>query len=405
LTAAAGATTITVGATAQMAVDQLVMIEPGTTNAEPAIVTAVNSGTTVTLQGFGGASNNTFAKTHTQPFTVSAKVVRQVAVLGDPQNHAQLANVNTSGSLQTTINKICATETTTQLAANATYTGPWIDTSLDGTIYVTATAYVQSSGSAANGWKLQVCDDTANANTLVTIYTASVFTGAMQVISAPIYARYYRFTYTNSATATTTLLEISRVGYTTPPYTLSSAAGASSYTNPPILSVQGATNGTQLTVNVNNALTKGFQGATGLMTQNMKDSGRTRLTLHALNVTGIVSETMFTTLNQNKAGTATTGVSTYTVTAAKTLRLQNITLSLSGTTAGTCSIRMRQTNATGALEQGWFLNYVSTTAFPDRIQYDFPDGYEFAAGTVLCFTMQCSVTTVSPSITVTGFEY
>lgn len=77
------------------------------------------------------------------------------------------------------------------------------------------------------------------------------------------------------------------------------------------------------TVTVNNALTKGTQGTVGLSTQDLKDAGRTYVVLVATGVAGVTTEALFS-FQQNKGGTVTQSVTSYTITSGKTLRIQGL---------------------------------------------------------------------------------
>jgi hypothetical protein len=98
-------------------------------------------------------------------------------------------------------------------------------------------------------------------------------------------------------------------------------------------------------------LTKATQGSTGFSTQDLKDAGRSARTIlldgFAIAAT---TETLHTLSFSTDNGTATTGTS-YSVTAAKRLRIQQIVGTLhtiaGNTTAVTCIIRVRA-NAAGA---------------------------------------------------------
>lgn len=65
------------------------------------------------------------------------------------------------------------------------------------------------------------------------------------------------------------------------------------------------------------ALTKGSQAATGFSTQDLKDSGRTQITLYVDSVSGITTEAL-ATLNITKGDAAQSTATSYTVTAGKT---------------------------------------------------------------------------------------
>lgn len=99
-------------------------------------------------------------------------------------------------------------ESTTLLAANATFTGAWHDSIADGTCYVTATEFSAQVG-AANGLVIQECDDISGAsipvanltrNATFSTTTAATLNRCYSVIKC----RYWRIVYTNGATLQTT---------------------------------------------------------------------------------------------------------------------------------------------------------------------------------------------------------
>ena len=167
------------------------------------------------------------------------------------------------------------------------------------------------------------------------------------------------------------------------------------------------------------AITKGTQGATGVTTQDLKDAGRSArtLTLDSFAIASAV-ETIMTMSYSTDNGTLTTGTS-YQVTAAKRLRIQQITLGLQtitgNTTAASIIIRVRALAGGAALVsspvQAVYSLPGSATAFMgSSITIPFPDGWEFVAGTGIAITATCAgfVTTTSApklDIAITGFEY
>lgn len=98
------------------------------------------------------------------------------------------------------ISKITTIETTTPLAANGVFTGPWHDSSADGTVFVSLASFSNVTA-AANGIVLQETDDTTNANLFHTINSLGANTAnALQKMYGVIRNRYWRVTYTNGAT-------------------------------------------------------------------------------------------------------------------------------------------------------------------------------------------------------------
>lgn len=167
------------------------------------------------------------------------------------------------------------------------------------------------------------------------------------------------------------------------------------------------------------AITKGTQGATGVTTQDLKDAGRSARTLtldsFAIAATG---ETIMTMSYSTDNGTLTTGTS-YQVTAAKRLRIQQITLGLHTVTGNTAAasilIRVRALAAGTAIVsspmQAMFsLPGAATANLASSITIPFPDGWEFVAATGIAITATCAgfvTTTAAPKldIAVTAYEY
>lgn len=78
-------------------------------------------------------------------------------------------------------------------------------------------------------------------------------------------------------------------------------------------------------------LTKGTQGTTGFSVQDLKDAGRTYITLYAQLITGVTTEAL-ATFTKNVGGTTTTGQTAYTITSGKTFKIQALTVQINNTT-------------------------------------------------------------------------
>lgn len=161
------------------------------------------------------------------------------------------------------------------------------------------------------------------------------------------------------------------------------------------------------------AVAKGTQGATGVPTQDLKDSGRTAVVLNASGIATIVAATLVT-VQKYVAGTVTTGVTEYVVTAGKTLRVQSIVITFRPTTPSTtvtfvsCTWSFRRgtvtLTATSSLV-GTATGMVTTNTPSIIIDFDVADGLEFAAGDHIGFTQASSATTGTFDLTLIGFEY
>ncbi len=158
------------------------------------------------------------------------------------------------------------------------------------------------------------------------------------------------------------------------------------------------------------AITKGAQSATGITTQDLKDSGRVKKMFSsnfaAATIEGLIS---LTPITDGVAGTAAT---TFTVTAGKRLRIQSISLTVRNVAAAQQSVlvHMRQTN-TGAVATTSPLIVTLAAASPSAVanivgfaEVSFPDGMEFS-GTEQIGVSQVGTATLNNVITIIGYEY
>jgi hypothetical protein len=161
------------------------------------------------------------------------------------------------------------------------------------------------------------------------------------------------------------------------------------------------------------ATAKGTQGGTFAPVQQPKDSGRTYLTLTANRVTGVAAAALLT-LTQNKGGTTSSSTS-YTVTTGKTLRIQNVSATVRGssTAAAVNGVVALLTAASGIATTSPALIVLdvpavaNTSAAGDGGQVDLPipDGLEIAAGQQIALSQSCSTTSSTVSVTLIGYEY
>lgn len=166
------------------------------------------------------------------------------------------------------------------------------------------------------------------------------------------------------------------------------------------------------------ALTKGTQGATGFSTQDLKDAGRTLVTLTADAVTPAASETLIT-VAKLVGDTVTAGVTTYAVTSGKTLRIQGLSLSLVSSTTTVNKVRVRlRTLSSGAClatspvvatwELAWPTAVAAVVANSPGVSRDltFPDGLEFSGATRnVCLSAIAAAANGTLSVSLLGFEY
>lgn len=288
--------------------------------------------------------------------------------------------------------------TTTQLAASATFTG-----TIESVINQQSASIIMTSDKAGTLVFTEYIDaaGTRTSRTTTTAITANVPYSRSFVLNG----NYFRVVFTNSAGAATTTLNINTAYGTIPS---STALG----------------NG-QVSLDEVNGLpfsttTKAVQATNFLPTQNTFDSGRSSRTINldsfAVTATTEVLNTMsYSTDN----GTVTTGTS-YTVTAAKRLRIQSITGMIhtiaGNTTSIMCLVRIRINNAGAALVTSpvQFVMALSGTAVPNGasgpVSISIPNGYEVIAGAGIGVTTTCPgfvATTAAPKVdlSITGFEY
>ena len=166
---------------------------------------------------------------------------------------------------------------------------------------------------------------------------------------------------------------------------------------------------------VGGTLTKGTQGATGFSVQDLKDSGRTYLTLTATATAGVTAEALLS-MSQNKGGTVTAAVSSYTITNGKTLRIQAITISVRAAAAAVpfsrVTLRSNTAGATTATSNVVFqcpevFGISATSGVGGQISVDIPDGLEIAGNVTISIGLSHldSVATAIINFTLCGYEY
>jgi hypothetical protein len=146
-------------------------------------------------------------------------------------------------------------------------------------------------------------------------------------------------------------------------------------------------------------------------------SARTLVTLTADAVTPAASDTLVT-VAKLVGDTTTSGVTTYAVSAGKTLHLQTLTISLTSSTTTINKVRVRlRTLSSGACiatsplvatyEVAWMSPTTPVANAPGAsITVDFPDGMEFSGATRnVCFSAIGAAANGTLTITAVGFEY
>ncbi len=156
-----------------------------------------------------------------------------------------------------------------------------------------------------------------------------------------------------------------------------------------------------------NSVVKGAQAANALGTQDLKDSGRTYVTLVLNGVSGVTSEALATmTIN---FGGVTTSNTQYTVSAGKTFRIQSISFEVQATvaSAGSVVINLRA-GSTVSTSSGILCHMSAASAAKGAsglANQSFPDGLEIASGQQVGISQIATVTTTTIDVTVVGFEY
>lgn len=160
----------------------------------------------------------------------------------------------------------------------------------------------------------------------------------------------------------------------------------------------------------NAATAKGVQPVAAIPTQDLKDSGRTSITLYADRVAGVAAEALMT-LSINKAGTVTTGAS-YTVTNGKIFRIQSLNAEILNTTtvANRVLVRVRVaptvlvTSPIVAMAMAAASAALAASGATDPHSY--PDGIEIQGGQQIGVSQLSTVTTAGiVSVTIVGYEY
>lgn len=345
----------------------------------------------------------------TEASAANNTAARQIMAIGDPSTATGVAAVNSNQQLLVSSTRTSVTDTTAAIANGANFTASWSDASLDGAQWLAITLFVSVSGSGQ--LYLDQSNDTSNTNNTVTWrLTSFLNSGAPYFYVVPVWLRYYRLRIVNGSGGSLTPTLTHSIGQGPIPPAASSAFISTGFDG--FLLPSGAApvyqTGGPWAVQAP-SITKGTQGATGLTVQDLKDSGRTRVAFHCTGIASVVSETVLT-CSKNVGGTETTGVTTYTVTAGKTLRIQSLRFSIrfatpSGTvTFANATLRLREASVTGAQVIVQSMENPSNLDNQAEIR-DFPDGLEFPAGTVLNFTQVASATTLLIDAGFIGYEY
>jgi len=314
--------------------------------------------------------------------------------------------------------------TTVALAANGVFTGTLEDVTQYASITV---SLIASQASATDGLQIQQSPDGTNWDVSDT-YTIPAATG--KTFGAQIVARYFRIVYTNGATiqASFRLQTIFHEKQLVTSVIKPQDGRSNENDFQEVMAYLGFFNGTSwdrvrgditngLDVDVTRlpTITKGTQGTTGVTTQDLKDSGRvlkTYATVGDTGITGVVAPTLVTMTPYANlvAGTAAT---TFAVTAGKTLRLQQLTVTWRNNTAAAGGVTIRFRMLAGAVLVGspihMTLNANSAASIAigggGSNSYQFPDGFELSGTMQFGITQQAIGIVAGFSVEVVGYEY
>lgn len=138
----------------------------------------------------------------------------------------------------------------------------------------------------------------------------------------------------------------------------------------------------------------------------LKDSGRTYLSFTADGVAAPTAEAL-ATFTSNKGGVATVGVTSYTVTVGKTLRLQSITGNLVSN-SGTQTIKIRVRSAVSVLATSpiiWLTFGTGASGATNPFSVNWPDGIEIAGSQQVGVTLVSGNASNTCTFSLNGYEY
>lgn len=159
-------------------------------------------------------------------------------------------------------------------------------------------------------------------------------------------------------------------------------------------------------------LTKATQGATGVTTQDLKDAGRTRVSIVFQGVAPAVADTLLSLVKISNGAAAAAAVSV-PVSAGKTLRIIAATLSIKSAAAAvafaTMTFRQNPAGATVIGSVSEFRidvgNTAATIGASDKVEIVLPDGMEFSGTQTLGISLAAQAISNIISISLNGFEY
>lgn len=318
-------------------------------------------------------------------------ILLAAGLAGNPSGPIQGAEVANVTSPATTINAQCTSPTTGCSA------GQFVSIKLGGRNSVTAHTV---NSAFTSGWSAYVTTDGVS-------WTAIPHKASLASVATPV-------TQTNVSASSATIDYAVLIPY--PGVTDVMFAAVSAVTGSSVVSLTATGAAPNL---MTMATAKGVQTLSGsaLGTQDLKDSGRAYVALSADGVTPAVSETVIT-FTKTVADTQTATQTSYTITNAKTFRLQAVCASM---TAGAAANRVRvalRMNTGGACVAGSNVllpivelapAYGTAAASEGGAQgcVSIPDGLEIAGnGTkALCLSENAAAASGTLTVNLVGFEY
>jgi hypothetical protein len=158
---------------------------------------------------------------------------------------------------------------------------------------------------------------------------------------------------------------------------------------------------------------KGTQPTTAVPSQDLKDSGRTAVSLTFTTTSPTTTDTVVTTLVKNSAGVAAAGATSIVAAAGKTLRLTSMNAQIRATAASLpwAVVALHMSNTTTCSAASSVVMYLAqggtAAAIGNVGQFasQVPDGWELTSGGSFCISVSGNVTTNVLTFSAQGFEY
>lgn len=166
-------------------------------------------------------------------------------------------------------------------------------------------------------------------------------------------------------------------------------------------------------------ITKGTQGASGVSTQDLKDAGRTNITLFSVGAaSGATGVETAITLTKSAGTAANTSTVSFVITSGKTFRITSISVATRGNVTATIqsttfNLRLNTAGAVTTTSTPILMAIRSATPATasawDRFILPIPDGFEISGNGTIQFGITANATFVTNAPTwdvlITGFEY